>query len=75
MTLHKPSSSSTQRRSATTPDSDELRRMRNASDKRRYRKQWNENDREMQEMYDSNQARIVQLERMVTCLSKQLQSR
>lgn len=50
----------------------DILRIRNTENARNNRKRWKDNDREMEELYTSNQSRIHKLERMVDELSAEL---
>lgn len=50
----------------------DILRMRNTENARNNRKRWRDNDREMEELYTSNQSRIYKLEKMVDELSAEL---
>lgn len=69
-----PSKKSTSSRQDTLrePERKEMLRRHNTEIKRKNRQKWRESDREIQELYDSNQVRINQLERMVDQLSNEL---
>lgn len=50
----------------------EVIRIRSVENCKKNRKKWRENDREMQELYDSNEKRIHELEKVVARFSKEL---
>lgn len=49
-----------------------MKKSKNTQTKRDSRRRWKENDKEMHDLYNSNQTRINQLERMVDELSSEL---
>lgn len=53
-------------------DRKEILKKRNTEVKRNNRQKWKQSDLEMQQLYDHNQARIMQLEQMVDGLNREL---
>lgn len=53
-------------------DRKERLKKRNTEVKGNNRQKWKESDLEMQQLYDSNQARIIQLEQIVDVLNREL---
>lgn len=51
----------------------EVLRRRNVDQCRKNRQKWRDNDKEMQELYDKNEKKIEQLERMAERLSAELE--
>lgn len=53
-------------------DNRDLARVRNTETARRNRRKWKDSDFEIEKLYESNQQRIINLERMVVDLSEEL---
>lgn len=51
----------------------EVIRIRNVQNCKKNRKKWKQSDEEIQQLYDSNEARIKELERLVEQFSKELE--